>query len=99
MQQEVMALLTEARQFQAQLEKEIKALKDTKGAAEKEQLAQKEKVLNQLKNAKGAYPQQMLVAQIAYLQYAIGGSADQLPGKDTQERLADLKAQLKQLKG
>jgi hypothetical protein len=95
MQRKVLDLLSEARQFEASLEKEIKGLKkqDNKSGA----LVKKEAVLEQLQNAKGAYPQQMLLSQIGYLQYAVGGN-DQLPGKDAQLRLAELQQQLKNLK-
>jgi len=95
MQRKVLDLLSEARQFEASLEKEIKGLKqqDNKSGA----LAKKEAVLEQLQNAEGAYPQQMLLSQIGYLQYAVGGN-DQLPGKDAQLRLAELQQQLKNLK-
>ena len=93
-----MTLLSEAREFEASLEKEIKVLKKPDGKANSDTLAHKESILSALQNAKGAYPQQMLLSQIRYLQFAVGGSADQLPGKDTQIRLQELKKALQQLK-
>ena len=98
MQLEVMTLLSEAREFEASLEKEIKVLKKPDEKANSDALAHKESILSALQNAKGAYPQQMLLSQIRYLQFAVGGSADQLPGKDTQIRLQELKKALQQLK-
>ncbi|MDT0621542.1 VPS10 domain-containing protein [Croceitalea vernalis] len=88
----VQELLSQARQLEADLEK---AIKSAINSAEK---AKKEALLASLKNDKGAYPQQMLLAQIGYLQYAVGGSADQLPGKDAQQRFSELENQLKELK-
>jgi len=88
----VQDLLSEARQFEVDLEK---AIKSAVNSAQKEK---KEALLASLKNEEGAYPQQMLLAQIGYLQYAVGGSADQLPGKDAQERFTELENQLKELK-
>jgi photosystem II stability/assembly factor-like uncharacterized protein len=98
MQREVINLLSEARRFEASLEKEIKALKKETEEVDSDTLTKKETILKKLKNAEGAYPQQMLLTQIGYLQYAVGGSADQRPGKDAQQRLKELKEQLKSLK-
>ena len=90
-QQKVISLLSEARQLQDQLEKD---LKKAKGNAERQDKLKK--ALNTLRNAKGAYPQQMLVSQISYL-YNMVGRTDQQVGKDVQERYTELKAALAEL--
>ena len=87
----VISLLTEARKFQAKVESEIKT---SKNADKKTEL---EKVLKELKNEEGAYPQQMLVAQISYLSYIVGG-ADKVPGNEEVERLKDLQQQFNSVK-
>ena len=87
-QQQVIDLLSEARQLQQQLEKELKNLKD------KERRVKLETALKTLKNDSGAYPQQMLVAQISYLYNMVNGP-DQVIGKDTMHRYEELKEQLK----
>ncbi|MDO6472860.1 hypothetical protein [Maribacter sp. 1_MG-2023] len=86
----VLALLTEARKFQSQLEKEIKKTTGDKKAS-------LEKTLKEIKNDEGAYPQQMLVPQIAYLSYIVGG-ADKVPGNEEVERLKDLQRQFTAIK-
>lgn len=86
----VLDLLTKARKFQSKLEAEIKK---SKGDG-KESL---ESVLKAIKNDEGAYPQQMLVSQIAYLSYIVGG-ADKIPGNEEVERLKDLEQQLQAVK-
>ncbi|MDF4222274.1 hypothetical protein PXC01_11795 [Maribacter sp. M208] len=86
----VLDLLTDARKFQSKLEAEIKKSKGDR----KESL---ESVLKAIKNDEGAYPQQMLVPQIAYLSYIVGG-ADKIPGNEEVERLKDLEQQLQAVK-
>ena len=86
----VLALLTEARKFQSQLEKEIKKTTGDKKAS-------LEKTLKEIKNDEGAYPQQMLVPQIAYLSYIVGG-ADKIPGNEEVERLKELQLQFNTIK-
>ncbi len=86
----VLALLTEARKFQSQLEKEIK-----KSTGDRK--VSLEKTLKEIKNDEGAYPQQMLVPQIAYLSYIVGG-VDKIPGNEEVERLKELEDQLASLK-
>ena len=86
----VLDLLTDARKFQSELEAEIKKSKGDR----KESL---ESVLKAIKNDEGAYPQQMLVPQIAYLSYIVGG-ADKIPGNEEVERLKDLEQQLQAVK-
>jgi hypothetical protein len=90
-QQKVISLLSEARQFQDRLEKD---LKKAKGSSERQEKLKN--VLNKLRNAKGAYPQQMLVSQISYL-YNMVGRTDQKVGKDVQERYEELKTVLEEL--
>lgn len=97
MQLKVMALLSEARKLQADLEDKVKKLKGKTAAADQDVLAKSKTMLQQLKNDEGAYPQQMLVAQISYLQYMVG-SADQIPGKDAEIRYQELKTELEALK-
>jgi len=86
----VLNLLTEARKFQSDLETEIK-----KSRGERKQSL--ETILKTIKNDEGAYPQQMLVPQIAYLSYIVGGS-DKVPGNEEVERLKDLQQQLNMVK-
>ena len=90
LENEVLDLLTEARKLQASLESDIKKAQGSK----KSDL---ESLLKALKNDDGAYPQQMLVAQIAYLSYIVGG-ADKKPGQEEIERLKELKVQLNEIK-
>ena len=86
----VIDLLTEARKFQSELEAQIKK---TKG----DEKASLETVLKEIKNDEGAYPQQMLVAQISYLSYIVGG-ADKVPGNEEVERLKELQQQFNSVK-
>ncbi|WP_282075192.1 WD40/YVTN/BNR-like repeat-containing protein [Maribacter aquivivus] len=86
----VLDLLTEARKFQSELEAQIKK---TKG----DEKASLETVLKEIKNDEGAYPQQMLVAQISYLSYIVGG-ADKVPGNEEVERLKELQQQFNSVK-
>ena len=93
MQQKVMDLLSEARQFQDTLEKEATTLQGKKSA----RLNKVNAALKQLKNASGAYPQQMLVSQISFLLNMIS-SADQIPGQDAKNRFKELTNQFHTLK-
>ncbi len=93
MQQKVMDLLSEARQFQDTLEKEATTLQGKKSA----RLNKVNAALKQLKNASGAYPQQMLVSQISFLLNMIS-SADQIPGQDVKNRFKELTNQFHTLK-
>ncbi|MBT8261575.1 MAG: hypothetical protein KJO05_02055 [Bacteroidia bacterium] len=97
LQNKVIDLLSEARKLQADLEDESKELKGKKAKVKKERLAKVDAVLEQLKNAEGAYPQQMLVSQIGYLLNMISG-ADQLPGKDAEQRFTDLLSEFQGIK-
>ena len=91
MQQKVGSLLSEARQLQYRLEKEIKELEAKEDEGHKSRAQNLKTVLQQLKNDEGAYPQQVLVAQISYIYYMVNG-ADQVIGKDVMERYDELKA-------
>jgi photosystem II stability/assembly factor-like uncharacterized protein len=97
LQNKVIALLSEARKLQADLEEEAKELDGKKSKAKKERLEKVEAVLKQLKNDEGAYPQQMLVSQISYLLNMISG-ADQLPGRDAGQRFTVLRTQFNKIK-
>jgi len=97
MQNKVLGLLSEAKQFQAELEEEAEALEGKKSKAKVARLEKIKAVLNQLKNAEGAYPQQMLVSQISYVINMIS-QADQLPGKDAEQRYEQLVQEVKRLK-
>ncbi|WKD86638.1 Xyloglucanase [Polaribacter huanghezhanensis] len=93
MQQRVMDLLSEARQFQDTLEKEAKTLKGKKSA----RLNTINAILKQLKNNSVVYPQQMLVSQISFL-LNMFSSADQIPGQDSKNRFKELTNQFHTLK-
>jgi photosystem II stability/assembly factor-like uncharacterized protein len=97
MQKKVIALLSEARMFQDQLETEAKGLKEKKGRRAKNRLDKINAALKLLKNASGAYPQQMLVSQISYLYNMVNGT-DQLIGKDVLDRYEELSKNLAQIK-
>ena len=97
MQQKILDLLSDARQFQDKLEKECKSLETKKGEANKKRLETLQGAIKQLKNDKGAYPQQMLVAQIAYINYMVN-SSDQVVGKDVLDRYDELKSELMEIK-
>ncbi|PRX54886.1 VPS10 domain-containing protein [Flagellimonas meridianipacifica] len=97
MQQKVLTLLSEARQLQDRLEKEVKKLEDDKNKTNSARLEKINAALTQLKNDKGAYPQQMLVAQISYINYMVN-SADQVIGRDVLDRYDELKTDLMKIK-
>lgn len=94
-QNKVIDLLSDAKQFQADLEQNIETLEAANTSSE--QLLVATNSLEILKNDEGAYPQQMLVAQISYLLNMVSG-ADQLPGKDAYDRYNALQSQLAKLK-
>ncbi|MEM9077747.1 MAG: hypothetical protein AAGC43_11935 [Bacteroidota bacterium] len=97
MQQKTVNLLSEARQLQERLEKEAEALEEKGEKVNQERLETINTAITQLKNDEGAYPQQMLVAQISYINYMVN-SADQVIGKDVLNRYDELKAQLMKIK-
>ncbi len=98
MQRKTLRLLSEARQLQNTLEKELKALETKKeDNVTSARLEKVKKVLKELKNDKGAYPQQMLVAQISYI-YNMANGADQVIGDDVAARYNELMAELSAIK-
>ncbi len=97
LQNKVIDLLSEARKLQNELEEEAKQLDGKKAKVKKERLEKVETVLKQLKNDEGAYPQQMLVSQISYLLNMIS-SADQVPGRDAEQRVLVLQTQFNKIK-
>jgi len=92
-QNQIQDLLSEARQLQDKLEKEVNSLKGKKST----RLAKINTLLKQLKNDSGAYPQQMFISQVSYLLYMISG-ADQKPGQDAENRFIELSAQFNTIK-
>jgi len=93
MQQKVIDLLSDARKFQDQLEKEAKSINNKNSS----RLKKVNETLKQLRNNRIVYPQPMLVAQISYL-YNMISNADQLPGQEAIDRYKELKTQLDELK-
>ena len=93
MQQKVMNLLSEARQFQDKLEKEAISLQGKKSA----RLDKINAILKQLKNDSVVYPQQMLVSQISFL-LNMFSNADQNPGNEVENRFTELKGQVQKFK-
>ncbi|MBW1297387.1 WD40/YVTN/BNR-like repeat-containing protein [Aquimarina litoralis] len=88
-QNKIIALLSEARMEQDQLEKELKQLKNKKNNTDNDRLKNINDALKLLKNKEGAYPQQMLVSQISYIYNMVTG-ADQIIGKDVMDRYKEL---------
>lgn len=96
-QNKVIALLSEARKLEADIEKEAISLKNKKAKAKVNRLKKINSILVQIKNDEGAYPQQMLLSQISYVLNMIS-RADQLPGQDAIERFEELQNQFNKLK-
>lgn len=96
MQRKILNLLSEARQLQSNLEKEVKELK-SENKTNTVRLENIETALKELKNNKGAYPQPMLVAQISYIYNMVNG-ADQVIGKDVMDRYNELTTRLAEIK-
>ena len=92
MQQKVIDLLSKARKLQAKLEKEARKLKGKKSS----RLQTINYTLKQLRNDRIVYPQQMFVSQVGYLLNMIGG-ADQIPGKEAEDRLKELIKQFEKI--
>ncbi|TRX59895.1 hypothetical protein FNH22_07525 [Fulvivirga sp. M361] len=102
LQLDLIALLTEARKLEDELNKEFKQLDKKKKVAglpeyDTERHVTLSNVLQKLKTAEGTYPQPMLADQINYL-YNMMNKADQQPGKDALERFKVLKNELGKLK-
>ncbi|WP_432410699.1 WD40/YVTN/BNR-like repeat-containing protein [Rasiella sp. SM2506] len=95
-QNKVLFLLSEAKQLEADLETQLKGLKETDASTDSKSLSKVETTLQALKNEEGAYPQQMLVSQISYLLNMVSG-ADQVPGEEAEKRYEVLTLQLAEL--
>ena len=89
-------LLSEARKLEKQLTDEqvdLEGKGDEKSEFEQRRLEQIEGVLEDLKTADIIYPQPMLTGQISYL-YNMINTADQVPGKEAEDRFEVLALQL-----
>ncbi len=95
MQLRVRDLNAEARRFQEDLENEAESLEGN--SKQQKRLEEVNSLLKRIKNDDGAYPQEMLLSQIAYLYYMVNG-ADQVLGKDVEERYEELVRELEKLK-
>ncbi|MGA9239756.1 WD40/YVTN/BNR-like repeat-containing protein [Robiginitalea sp.] len=91
--------LSEAYRFEQALEKEVESLnsKPRLSASEQTRLKTLEGVLSQVQTEEGIYMQPMLADQWRYL-YSMMNQADQLPGRDAQQRFSELEAELQRLK-
>ncbi|MDH4108420.1 MAG: hypothetical protein OEW35_08895 [Gammaproteobacteria bacterium] len=97
----IIARLDDARRLVAKLDDEKKALESRREQAALEadsdaRLQTVQALLEQLETAKGTYMQPMLVAQIAYL-YEMISNADQPPGREAEQRFAELDAALREI--
>ncbi len=97
------ALLSDVRKLESELDKEYKKLDMKKktgslNEVEEERLSNVTGVLKKLKTGEDIYPQPMLTDQVSYLYNMLNG-ADQAPGKDAEERFSELNLALKELKG
>jgi len=96
-------LLNDARQLAGDLEKEQEALEEKQAGAETlsdadaARLQRVEAAVAALSTAEGIYMQPMLVAQIDYL-YNMVRNADQLPGREANERYATLTTELTEIR-
>lgn len=95
MQLRVRDLHAEARKLQEDLEKEAESLEGK--AEQQKRLEEVNSLLKEIKNDDGAYPQEMLLSQIGYLYYMVNG-ADQVLGKDVEDRYEELVTELENLK-
>ena len=103
------ALALEIRDFQDEVNQLVEALSQKRKALENsletEKVSRKQrrkqealdKVYYQLVTAPGTYMQPMLQSQTGYLNSMLG-RADQMPGKDAYDRLAELKSQFETIK-
>jgi hypothetical protein len=96
-QNKVIFLLSEAKQFEADLETQLEGLNANNNSPDADAISKVESDLEKLKNAEGAYPQQMLVSQIGYLLNMVS-EADQLPGQEAEKRYLILEKELAELK-
>jgi photosystem II stability/assembly factor-like uncharacterized protein len=90
---DIVALLSDVKRMSHEVQQKQKALKGKANptAEERAQLAELEQLEQQLETAEGTYRQPMLVDQVGYL-YNVIRRADQEPGRDVYERLAELKS-------
>ena len=95
LQNEVIDLMNQAGTLAAELEEDAEALKEKPG--QEERLGKVEALLKQFKNDEVAYPQEMLLSQISYLYRMIEG-ADQVVGRDAEERYDELRTEFEALK-
>jgi hypothetical protein len=92
-------LLSTARQLEKKLSDEQEVLKsnsDDLPDADFQRLTMIESALSELKTADIVYPEPMLTSQISYL-YNMISRADQAPGKDAEDRFAELTAKFRSL--
>jgi hypothetical protein len=96
----VVDFLSEARKFEKEVADEHEALEkrsDELSQEEASRLLLIADVLDQVKSADIIYPQPMLTSQISYL-YNMVNKADQAPGIEAVDRLAELAAKLAELR-
>jgi polyhydroxyalkanoate synthesis regulator phasin len=99
MQLEIVAMLSEARELEKRLSDEKDALEkkgDARTSIENARLEKVADLLPQIKTADYAYPQPMLTNQISYL-FEMLNNADQAPGQEAEQRLQELRGQLRAL--
>lgn len=98
--QKLITFLSEARKFEAELNKEKNELKNLQNKSEKEEqrLEMINEKLSKLREEEGViYPQPKLIDQIEYLYYMTTG-ADQKLGKDAFDRFEELNQQFQKIK-
>ena len=93
--EKVIALMDEANKLQDELSKEQKKLK--KDNTDADRLTKVNNALKVLETEDLVYPPAGLTGQMGYLYYMVNG-ADQKPGKDAYERLAELQEQFDAVK-
>ena len=92
-------LISEVRRFEKQVTDEQKKLSkngDALSPEEKVRLELVNDILSQVKSADIIYPQPKLASQVSYL-YNMVSRADQAPGREAENRFAELKASLADL--
>ena len=95
----VVDLISEVRRFEKQVTDEQKKLSkngDALSPEEKVRLELVNDILSQVKSADIIYPQPKLASQVSYL-YNMVSRADQAPGREAENRFAELKASLADL--
>ena len=91
---EITQLLTDLKKMAQRVEEEQEELKgETRLSPDQQKELDQLKYLDEkLVTAEGTYRQPMLIAQVSYL-FGLVRRADQIPGRDVTERLAELKAE------